>query len=55
MQPPYDTLLPAWIYLVVNAAVVLCAALVRIVVIVTSNPVVRAWIGLANSTENELG
>ena len=47
VQPLYDTLMPGWIYLVVNGAVVVFAGLVRLIAILSIVPVARAGIGLA--------
>lgn len=44
-EPPLSTLLPSWVYLVVNVAVVLGAATTRAVAVVVSNPFLSQFFG----------
>lgn len=43
-QPPYREAMPGWVYVAVNAAVVLGAFLAKVVAQIMANPAVEAWL-----------
>jgi hypothetical protein len=44
-EPPINSSLPPWVYLVVNGAVVASAALIRITSLMLGNPAIRLLLG----------
>ena len=54
-QPPYDEVLPPYIYVWVNAAVVLLAGIARISAILGSNHLISRWLRPDDDASAEVG